>query len=117
MAHFEFMLWLVYWYLQEELFDFEWDKGNSTKSAKKHGIETDEVESVFSFKMAVPIGKQTSPKVDEERLCMIGPSRKGRLLSVVFTIRDGRVRPISSRVASRKERTLYEEVRKTIEKL
>ncbi len=39
------------------------------------------------------------------------------MISVVFTIRDGRVRPISSRIASRKERKLYEEVRQKIESL
>lgn len=117
MAQFTFILWLAYWYLQAEIFEFEWDKGNSTKSGSKHGVATDEVESVFAAKLGVPIGRQVSPAVDEERLCIIGPSKTGRLLSVVFTLREGRVRPISCRVASRKERRLYEEVRKNIEGL
>ena len=117
MAQFKFILWLAYWYLQTELFEFEWDKGNSTKNSDKHGVIIEEIESVFSLKMGVPIGRQISPSVDEERLCVVGPSYEGRLLSVVFTIRDGRVRPISSRIASRKERKLYEEVRQKIESL
>ena len=83
----------------------------------KHGVATDETESVFSLKMAVPIGRQISPAVEEERLCIVGPSQEGRMLSVVFTTRDGRVRPISARIASRKERKLYEDVRKKIESL
>lgn len=58
MAQFKFILWLVYWYLQTDIFEFEWDKGNSIKSFIKHGITKDEVESVFSLKLAVPIGKQ-----------------------------------------------------------
>lgn len=117
MAQFKFILWLAYWYLQTEFFEFDWDQGNSSKSAIKHGVAADEIESVFSLKMAIPLGRQVAPIVDEERLCIVGPSQEGRLLSVVFTTRDGRVRPISCRVASRKERKLYEDVRKKIENL
>jgi uncharacterized DUF497 family protein len=117
MAQFKFILWLAYWYLQTEVFEFEWDTGNSTKSVSKHGVDCVEVESVFHLRLAVPIGRQMIPKVSEERLCLIGPSQAGRLLSIVFTLRDGRVRPISSRIAGKKERRLYEEVRKKIEKI
>lgn len=117
MAQFTFILWLAYWYLQAEGFEFQWDQGNSTKSVIKHGITTEEVESVLTLKLAVPIGRQVSPTVDEERLCLVGPSQKGQMLSIVFTLRDGRVRPISSRIANRKERRLYEEIRKTIQRL
>lgn len=88
-----------------------------TKSSTKHGVSVDEVESIFALKMAVPIGRQVSPEVDEERLCVVGPAISGKFISVVFTLRDGRVRPISSRIASRKERRLYEEVRKALEGL
>src|SRR5262249_12311032 len=103
MGQFKFILWLAYWYLQTEIFDFEWDNGNSTKSAKKHGVSSDEVESVFELKLAATLGRQFSPVVDEERLCIVGPSSTGRLISIVFTLRDGRVRPISARPANRKE--------------
>jgi len=117
MAQFQFILWLAYWYLQTESFEFQWDRGNSTKSVVKHEVTTVEVESVFSLKLAVPVGRQISPKVNEERLCLVGPSETGRLLSVVFTLREGKIRPISSRLASRKERKLYEEIRQTIKGL
>ena len=117
MAQFRFILWLAYWYLQNDRFEFEWDRGNFRKSQDKHDVSPDEVESVFELKLAVPLGRQVSPNVAEERLCLVGPSSEGRLISVVFTLREGRVRPISGRNASRKERKLYEEVRKTFEKL
>lgn len=117
MGQFKFAVWLAYWYLQNETFEFEWDSGNSTKSKDKHGIDIEEVESVFHLRDGVTLGRQISPPVLEERLCIVGPSNTGRMLSIVFTLRDGRVRPISSRIASRKERSLYEEVRKEIEKL
>jgi len=117
MAHFRFILWLAYWYLQNDLFEFEWDRGNLIKSQDKHGVSQIEIESVFELKLAVPLGRQVSPEVDEERLCIVGPSAEGRMISVVFTLRDGHVRPISGRDASRKERNFYEEVRKTLEEL
>jgi uncharacterized DUF497 family protein len=67
--------------------------------------------------MAVPLGRQITPVVGEERLCIVGPSSDGRMLSIVFTLRDGRVRPISGRTASRKERGLYEKVSKALKNL
>jgi uncharacterized DUF497 family protein len=111
------MLWLAYWYLQNAEFDFEWDQGNSTKSFFKHGIDSDEVESVFHLRMGAPIGEQLSPAVDEQRLCVVGPSFSGTILSIVFVLRNGRVRPISSRTANKKEKKLYEKIRKEIEKI
>jgi len=117
MGQFKFVLWLAYWYLQNETFEFEWDHGNYTKSSTKHGVDSDEVESVFMLRMAVPIGRQISPEVDEERLCVVGPSLNGKFISVVFTLRDGRVRPISSRPANKKEKLIYEKVRKTLERI
>lgn len=89
MGQFKFVLWLAYWYLQSETFEFEWDSGNSTKSSTKHGITSD----------------------------IVGPTRTGTFISVVFTLREGRVRPISSRPANRKEKNLYEEIRKTLERI
>ncbi|MDG0818193.1 BrnT family toxin [Bdellovibrio svalbardensis] len=117
MAQFKFLLWLAYWYQQSSGFEFEWDSGNSQKSSRKHDVGTDEIESLFELKMAVPLGRQVTPAVVEERLCIIGPSKTGRMLSVVFTLREGRVRPISGRPASRKERGLYEEISKALKNI
>ena len=117
MGQFRFILWLAYWYLQAVNFEFEWDSGNSNKSSQKHGVGTEDVESVFDLKLATPLGRQFSPPIDGERLCIVGPSFEGRLISVVFTLRDGRVRPISARPASKKEQKLYEEVRKATQRV
>lgn len=117
MGQFKFVLWLAYWYLQNDSFEFEWDSGNLTKSLAKHGVNVKEVESIFMLKMAVPIGRQIRPEVEEERLCVVGPSLTGKFISVVFALREGRIRPISSRIANRKEKKLYEEIRKTLERI
>lgn len=117
MAQFKFILWLAFWYFQAESFEFEWDIGNFTKSVVKHGVPCQEVESVFELKLGVPFGRQVTPYTEEERLCVVGPSSSGRMISVVFVLREGRVRPISSRVANLKERKLYEEIRKTLKNI
>ena len=115
MGQFRFILWMAYWYFHSKKFDFQWDAGNIKKSLIKHGVDVLEVESVFELKLAVPIGEQVSPPVKEQRLCVVGPSHLGRLVSVVFTFRDGKVRPISSRVANKRERIAYEKIRKETE--
>ena len=112
MGQFEFIAWLYYWLIQAQNVEFEWDAGNLSKSAVKHGVLPDEVESVFYIGMAIPIGRQISPQVREERRCIVGPSTEGRIVSIVFTIREGRVRAISTRVANQKEKRLYENLRK-----
>ncbi|MBI4237414.1 MAG: hypothetical protein HY696_03215 [Deltaproteobacteria bacterium] len=49
-GQFQFILWLAYWYLQAESFEFEWDRGNATKSVTKHGVTTEAMESLVSLK-------------------------------------------------------------------
>lgn len=46
---------------------------------------------------------------DEDRSVKLGRSRIGRLLVVVYTQRDQRIRIISARRANRREREQYEE--------
>ncbi|MDB5038062.1 MAG: hypothetical protein JWQ35_1590 [Bacteriovoracaceae bacterium] len=115
-AQFRFVEWLILWILETEGFIFEWDAGNEVKSLVKHSVPTEEVEEVFRGRIAAPLGVQESPPSDEERLGLIGPTNRGRLLHIVFTIRNGRVRPISSRPAKRKERILYEKIIREITK-
>lgn len=108
MAQFKFVQWLIHWLQETSGFQFEWDEGNSFKSTKKHGVAPDETEEVFLLRQAAPLGVQTSPKTTEERLGIIGPNYSGRILQVVFTLRDGKIRPISARPAGKKERKFYE---------
>lgn len=114
MAQWEFFEWLLFWILETNHFEFEWDHGNKSKSATKHGVSVDEVEGVFKSGVALPLGIQVSPKVDEQRLGLVGPSPSGRLLQVAFVLREGRVRVISARPAHRKEKKRYEEILRKI---
>lgn len=90
---------------------FEWDSGNQTKSLKKHGITNREAEAVF-FHPKLVIPDQRHSKI-ESRFGMYGQTDAGKILFIAFTIRSGRVRIISARLADKKERKIYaEEIKK-----
>jgi hypothetical protein len=108
MAKFKFVQWLILWLQETSGFQFEWDDGNTFKSSTKHGVTPVEAEEVFLLGQAQPLGVQVSPEVPEERLGIVGPTYSGRVLHVVFTIRAGKIRPISARPAGRKERKSHE---------
>jgi uncharacterized DUF497 family protein len=114
MAQWDFVEWLLFWILETSHFEFEWDEGNASKSAKKHGVETYEVEAVFRSGLALPLGIQISPVVNEQRLGLVGPTLNGKLLQIAFVMREGRVRVISARPAHKKERIKYEEILRKI---
>lgn len=112
MAQFEFVAWLVKWILEQDNFAFEWDHGNSTKSMQKHEISSECAEQVFINKdLLVPLGIQVSPEVNEPRFGALGVDFSGKLISICFTIREGRIRIISARPMSKTERRNYESIR------
>jgi hypothetical protein len=114
MAQWDFVEWLLFWILETSHFEFEWDKGNSSKSLLKHKISIEEVEAVFRAGTALPLGIQISPLVNEQRLGLVGPTLNGKFLQIAFVLREGRVRVISARPAHQKERRKYEEILRKI---
>ena len=112
MAHFEFVAWLAKWILDQENFEFDWDRGNVTKNLQKHKISPESAEQVFVNKdILVPLGIQVTPETNEPRFGALGTDFSGRLLSLCFTIRSGRIRIISIRPMSKLERKNYESIR------
>lgn len=87
--------------------EFLWDRGNSVKNTK-HNVTDGESEEVFLDKNKKTF-TDTVHSQHEERLRVVGKTRKGRLLFVVFTKRDIKIRIISARDVNRKEVSLYEE--------
>ena len=85
---------------------FEWNQGNIGKNAK-HNVDDKEAEEVFFDKNNRKFKDKLHSK-GEERYRIIGKTEKGRLLFVVFTIRQNKVRIISARDINRKEQYLYE---------
>ena len=86
---------------------FEWDPTKATENATKHGVEFSEALTVFGDPLEVTIG-DPDHSVDEQRFVSIGLSGSGRLLVVAYTEREGRIRLISAREATARERKTYE---------
>ena len=108
MAKYELLEWLILWLLETSLFYFDWDRGNSSKNQTKHNVTIDEIEEVFRLRKTAPLGRQVEPKKKEETFGIIGATKEERVLMIAFTIRNEKVRPISARPASKKERSYYE---------
>jgi len=92
----------------KEPIEFVWDKGNIDKSWKKHRVTNQEREEMF-FDENKKIFKDKLHSNGEERFRIIGKTKKGKLLFVVFTIRGKKIRIISARDINKKEVKLYEE--------
>ncbi|MBI2600617.1 BrnT family toxin [Candidatus Daviesbacteria bacterium] len=91
----------------KDVFEFEWNNGNSGKN-KKHKVEDKEAEEVFFDENKVTFPDSLHSTDNEERLRIIGKTKKGRLLFIVFTKRGQKIRIISARDINRKEVPLYE---------
>lgn len=85
---------------------FEWDAGNSLKNWASHRVTQAEAEEVF-FNRPVFLLEDAKHSARERRYNVLGRSNGDRLLSVIFAVRGDRVRVISARPMSRKERTAY----------
>lgn len=85
---------------------YQWDRDKASANLRKHGIDFADAVSVFSDNLAITISDE---RFDEERFITIGVDAFGRVLVVVYTMRDDEIRIISARKATRQERQQYEE--------
>jgi uncharacterized DUF497 family protein len=108
MPQFEYIEWLER-FLDQLVFYFDWDPGNNLKSIYKHNVALNESEEVFYDENIFILGIQKQPITSEMRLAIIGSTSNNKILFISFTIRDSRIRIISARPASKKERRHYEE--------
>lgn len=91
-----------------ELEGFDWDGGNSAKNWLKHGVTVRECEEVFA-NTPLLVSYDERHSAGEERHNALGKTSYDRLLYVSFTIRIRRVRVISARPMSKKDRAIYEQ--------
>lgn len=92
--------------LISEPIEFEWDEWNIRKSLDKHGIEPEEAEDVFYHEPVIWLDEKHS--ISEKRYQCLGQTSEKKKLFVSFTLRNDKVRIISVRPMSRKERIVYE---------
>jgi uncharacterized DUF497 family protein len=100
---------------------FDWDEGNSRKSAEKHGVNQSEAEEIFFseaeeifFNEPLLVLEDSRHSQAEARFHALGETDDERLLHITFTLRQNGtlIRVISARDMHRKERAVYEQVEK-----
>lgn len=87
--------------------EFVWDPEKAEANRKKHRVTFDEASTVFADPLSLAIPDPDHSE-REDRMLLLGTSRLGRLLVISHTWRDRKVRIISAREATRRERNDYE---------
>jgi uncharacterized DUF497 family protein len=85
---------------------FEWDEGNATKNWEKHDVSQSECEQIF-FNKPLIFRRDSAHSETESRYYVLGKTDSGRLLFVVFTIREKLIRVISARDMTKREEQRY----------
>jgi len=92
---------------------FDWDQGNERKSSEKHDVSRFEAEEMF---LNDPLLILSDPRhsQQETRYHALGRTDDGRAVHITFTLRASGtlIRVISARDRHRKERRVYEQVKK-----
>jgi len=91
----------------ESLTGFDWDDGNIYKNEKKHGLNYKKIEEVF-FNEPLLIIEDFSHSFNECRCVALGQDNKQQKIMIVFTLRTKKIRVISAREMSKKEKKFYE---------
>jgi len=86
---------------------FTWDGRKAAANRKKHGVTFEEAMTVFGDPLSITIPEPVH-SLDEIRFIIVGRSQVQRLLVVVHVERGDRIRIISARSATRRERRDYE---------
>ena len=86
---------------------FDWNKGNIDKNWKKHRVHFKEAEEVF-FNKPLRIFPDIKHSGKEDRFVAFGKTNQKRKLTIIFTLREEKIRIISARNQSKKERGEYE---------
>jgi len=87
--------------------EFEWDDEKARKNIKKHGVSFEEAATIFNDPKIATISDPDHSET-EERFVSLGMSFIQRLLAVIHTERNERIRLISARKATTTERKNYE---------
>ena len=89
------------------MLEFEWDPDKAATNVAKHGVSFEEAATVFGDPLSLTVYDPDHSQ-DEDRFITMGTSTDGRLILVSHMDRDDRIRIISARVATKRERKAYE---------
>ncbi len=87
--------------------NFEWDPDKAAANAKQHKVLFAEAATAFGDPLSLT-AYDPDHSVDEDRYLTLGTTSAGRILIESHTDREGRIRIINARKATRKERKAYE---------
>jgi uncharacterized DUF497 family protein len=87
---------------------YEWDPAKAHGNLRKHGVSFEEAASIFLDPAAITFFDPDHSD-DEQHEITIGRSRRRRVLFVAHCERGDRIRIISARKATPRERRQYEE--------
>lgn len=87
---------------------FEWDPDKARENERKHGVGFLEASEVFDDDHSSAV-QDPDHSVDEARYLIFGASKQGKHLVVSYTERGERIRVISARQMTSRERRAYEE--------
>jgi len=93
--------------LFENIVGFDWDEGNVLKNWLKHRVSAGECEEIF-FNEPLLIAEDSKHSQIERRYLALGQTNDNKLLTVIFTIRENKIRIISARGQNAKEKNFYE---------
>jgi uncharacterized protein len=89
------------------MLEFEWDTEKARTNDQKHGVTFFEATEVFGDEHASSV-RDPDHSLAEDRYLIFGVSSGGRHLVVAYTERDDRIRLISARQMTPRERRAYE---------
>lgn len=87
---------------------YEWDASKAASNVRKHGVSFEAAASVFRDPLALTFD-DPDHSIDEHREITIGHTKRQELVFVSHVEREGSLRIISARRATRSERRQYEE--------
>jgi hypothetical protein len=88
--------------------DFEWDPEKARANARKHGVSFFEACEVFDDDHSSAV-RDPDHSTQEERYLIFGMSKGAKYLVVSYTERGERIRLISARQMTPRERKAYEQ--------
>ena len=88
--------------------DFDWDDAN-IRHIERHGVDVEEAEDAVLDEYARDFPSHRGP-LSQRRFGILGRALTGRVLVVILEERGRKFRVVTARLATSKERKLYEQI-------
>ena len=85
---------------------FDWDQGKIDKNWERHRVSNPECEELF-FNLPLLLADDRKHSQEESRYYALGQTNANRRLFLAFTVRENKIRVVSARDMSKKEREAY----------